>query len=253
VFWIVNEIRMVLECSDFYSPTPDRFPDFQTVSRARHFAFGQGLPGSAWQSRTVVHYPELSLAQNFPRLSVAASEHLRTGVAFPLYVGKRVLGVIEMFTAEPRDLAPATQEFLFALGGQIGVFLERFYAGRTLQAADAQFVLLAEAASLAIFTIDDQSNILFANPAVEKVFGYKAEELIGGKLTVVMPEYLRHVHEHGLARYVATGQRHVSWDGVSLPGLHKNGHEIPLVISFGEFVRAGKRVFTGFAKPSDAE
>lgn len=170
MFWIVNEIRMVLECSDFYSPTPDRFPDFQTVSRARHFAFGQGLPGSAWQSRTVVHYPELSLAQNFPRLSVAASEHLRTGVAFPLYVGKRVLGIIEMFNAEPRDLAPATQEFLVALGGQIGVFLERFYAGRTLQAADAQFVLLAEAASLAIFTIDDQSNILFANPAVEKVF-----------------------------------------------------------------------------------
>src|SRR5437588_3675476 len=190
-------------------PTPDSFADFQIVSRARHFAFGQGLPVSAWQSRTVVHYPELSLAQNFPRLSVAASEHLRTGVAFPLYVGKRVLGIIEMFNAEPRDLAPATHEFLFALGGQIGVFLERFYAGRTLQAADAQFVLLAEAASLA--------------------------------------------HEHGLARYVATGQRHVSWDGVSLPGLHKNGHEIPLVISFGEFVRAGKRVFTGFAKPSGTE
>jgi len=68
-----------------------------------------------------------------------------------------------------------------------------------------------------------------------------------------MPEYLRHVHEHVLARYVATGQRHVSWDGVSPPGLHKNGHEIPLVISFGEFVRAGKRVFTGFAKPSGTE
>jgi len=103
---------------------------------------------------------------------------------------------------------------------------------------------------LAIFTIDDQSNILFANPAVEKVFGYKGEELIGGKLTVVMPEYLRHVHEHGLARYVATGQRHVSWDGVSLPGLHKNGHEIPLVISFGEFVRGGKRGAAGCAWPS---
>ena len=68
---------------------------------------------------------------------------------------------------------------------------------------------------MAIFTIDDQSNILFANPAVEKVFGHKAEELIGGKLTVVMPECLRHVHEHGLARYAATGQRHVSWDGVA--------------------------------------
>jgi hypothetical protein len=31
------------------------------------------------------------------------------------------------------------------------------------------------------------------------------------------------VHERGLARYVATVQRHMSWDGVPLPGLHKNG------------------------------
>jgi hypothetical protein len=49
---------------------------------------------------------------------------------------------------------------------------------------------------------------------------------------------------------VATGQRHVGWDGIPLPGLHKNGEEIPLMISFGEFLRAGKRVFTGFAKPA---
>ncbi len=63
-----------------------------------------------------------------------------------------------------------------------------------------------------------------------------------------MPEYLRHVHERGLSRYVVTGERHISWDGVPLPGLHKNGQEISLIISFGEFLRAGKRVFTGFAK-----
>ena len=64
-----------------------------------------------------------------------------------------------------------------------------------------------------------------------------------------MPEYLRHVHEHGLARYVATGQRHVSGRRIA-PGLHKNGHEIPLVISFGEFVRGGKRGAAGCAWPS---
>jgi PAS domain-containing protein len=52
----------------------------------------------------------------------------------------------------------------------IGMFFDGFdlYVAATVQAADAQFVLLAEAASLAIFTIDDQSNILFANPAVER-------------------------------------------------------------------------------------
>jgi PAS domain S-box-containing protein len=99
-----------------------------------------------------------------------------------------------------------------------------------------------------VFTIDEQSNIIFVNSAVEKIFGYKPEELIGGKLTVVMPEYLRHVHEHALRRYVLTGQRHISWEGVPLPGLHKNGTEITLVIAFGEFLRKGGRVFTGFVR-----
>jgi PAS domain S-box-containing protein len=247
-FWIVNELRMVLECAAFYSPTPNSFKNFETVSRARHFTFGEGLPGSAWKTRSVVCFPDVSKEENFPRLSVAALEHLHTGVAFPLYVGKKVLGVVEVFSLERRALAQATEDFLFALGGQMGVFLERLSAGKSLEAANAQFLLVAEAASLAVFTIDEQSTILFANSFVGRVFGYSPGELIGKKLTLVMPEYLRHVHERGLAHYVATGQRHVSWDGIPLPGLHKNGEEIPLVISFGEFLRGGKRVFTGFAK-----
>jgi len=159
-----------------------------------------------------------------------------------------VLGVVEIFSRERRVLAPATQDFLFPLGGQMGVFLERLSAGKSLEAANAQFLLVAEAASVAVFTIDEQSTILFANPFVEQLFGYSPTELIGKKLTLVMPEYLRHVHERGLSRYVVTGERHISWDGVPLPGLHKNGQEISLIISFGEFLRAGKRVFTGFAK-----
>jgi PAS domain S-box-containing protein len=247
-FWIVNELRMVLECAAFYSPTPNSFKNFETVSRARRFTFGEGLPGSAWKTRSVVCFPDVSKEENFPRLSVAALEHLHTGVAFPLYVGKKVLGVVEVFSLERRALAQATEDFLFALGGQMGVFLERLSAGKSLEAANAQFLLVAEATSLAVFTIDEQSSILFANRFVEQLFGYGPEELIGKKLTLVMPEYLRHVHECGVAHYVATGQRHVSWDGIPLPGLHKNGEEIPLMISFGEFLRGGKRVFTGFAK-----
>jgi len=64
---------------------------------------------------------------------------------------------------------------LFALGGQIGVFLERLAADRALDSADAQFRLLAHVASAAVFTIDEKSIVLFANSAVARVFGYKPE------------------------------------------------------------------------------
>src|SRR5437667_4385176 len=119
------------------------------------------------------------------------------------------------------------KEFLLALGGQMGVFLERLAADRALDSADAQFRLVAQAASVAVFTIDEQSNILFVNSAVERIFGYRPEELIGGKLTVVMPEYLRHVHEHALRRYVRTGQRHISW-GCSSAGAAQEWNRNPV-------------------------
>jgi PAS domain S-box-containing protein len=108
--------------------------------------------------------------------------------------------------------------------------------------------VIAETASDAIITIGDDSIIRFANPAAEKIFGYALKELIGQSLTMLMPEYLRHLHRSALKRYIATGERHVTWDAVGLPGLHKSGREIPLELSFGEFFENGQRFFTGIAR-----
>src|SRR5829696_3320574 len=65
---------------------------------------------------------------------------------------------------------------------------------------------------------------------------------------MLMPEYLRHLHHAGLGRYVETGRKHIAWEAVELPGLHKSGQEIPLELSFGEFTRDGQRYFTGIAR-----
>ena len=118
-----------------------------------------------------------------------------------------------------------------------------------LDAPLTQFEALASSAPDAIFTIDEQSIILFANPAVKRVFGYDPDELIGQPMTALMPERFRAQHAQGLARYIRTGRKNIPWTGVALPGLTRDGREIPLEISFGEYVREdGTRVFTGFAR-----
>lgn len=108
--------------------------------------------------------------------------------------------------------------------------------------------VIADMASDAIITINEESTILFVNRATSKIFGYTAEELIGSQLTMLMPEYLRHLHSAGLRDYIATGQKHISWEAIELPGLHKSGKELILELSFGEFQKDGYRFFTGIAR-----
>jgi PAS domain S-box-containing protein len=108
--------------------------------------------------------------------------------------------------------------------------------------------VIADTASDAIITIDENSTILFVNHAAERIFGYARTELIGQSLTMLMPEYLRHLHRAGLQRHIATGERHIAWQAVELPGLHKSGREVPLELSFGDFTEDGGRFFTGIAR-----
>jgi PAS domain S-box-containing protein len=118
-----------------------------------------------------------------------------------------------------------------------------------LRQSEERYRVVAETASDAIFMIDADSQILFANSAAEKIFGYAGDEMLGEPLTMLMPEHLRGVHRASLKRYVDTGRRHLtSWEAIQLPGLHKSGREIPLEISFGEFTREGERFFTGFVR-----
>ncbi|HEX8293113.1 MAG TPA: PAS domain S-box protein [Pyrinomonadaceae bacterium] len=125
---------------------------------------------------------------------------------------------------------------------------QRRRAEEKLQESEERFRTLAETAADVIVTIDGESRILFINPAAERVFGYRPEELAGQSLSVLMPEYLRRLHQAGLSRYMETGRRHINWDGVELPGLHREGHEVPLEVSFGEFRRGDGHVFTGIIR-----
>lgn len=126
--------------------------------------------------------------------------------------------------------------------------IESQRAEAALRESEEHYRAVAEAATDAIITIDSDSTILIVNPATERIFGYSTEEMIGQPLTMLMPEYLRHLHKAGITRYMETGRKHIGWSAAQLPGLHKTGNEVPLEISFAEFTRNGRRFFTGIAR-----
>jgi PAS domain S-box-containing protein len=117
-----------------------------------------------------------------------------------------------------------------------------------LKAIQGRYRVIADTAPDAIITIDDHSRIISANPAIEEIFGYKPDDIIGRHITLLMPDRLRDSHQAAMRRYLETGRRSFNWQLVDLPGLHKNGYEIPLEISYGEFVLDGKHFFSGFIR-----
>jgi PAS domain S-box-containing protein len=246
--WRVDYSSVLLRCVEFWRAAPDTMPQFEKVTRSRSFSIGEGLPGTVWQSRRPEWIIDIREHTNFPRASVARLETLVSGVATPVINNGRVTGVFEFFSSARREPESDLMDFLWSVGAQVGLYLDRLRVEEALTGAEAQFKTVAHAALDGIVTIDEASTILFVNPIVERIFGYMRVELIGQKLTLLMPDYLRRVHEKGIQRYLETGRRHISWDGIHLPGLHKHGHEIPLVIAFGEFVRDGRRIFSGYIR-----
>jgi len=121
-------------------------------------------------------------------------------------------------------------------------------AEEALRESEERYRIVAETASDAIITVDQEGAILLVNRAAEKIFGYSASELLGQELTMLMPDYLREMHLAGFKRYIETGARHVTWKGMEMLGLHRNGKEIPVEVSFGEFSKDGRHVFTGIIR-----
>ena len=113
---------------------------------------------------------------------------------------------------------------------------------------ESRFNIVAETATDGIISIDDQSTIRYANPAAAQMFGYELAEMLGKNLTALMPKRLGQIHLTSLGRYLATGQRHISWRAIELAGLHKSGQEFPIEISFAEDIRNGRHFFTGIVR-----
>ncbi len=118
----------------------------------------------------------------------------------------------------------------------------------SLQQSEELQRTITETAADGIITMDAGSRILSANPAAERIFGYKAEELIGMNLSMLMPERFRAGHHAGIKRFLTSGEKRIPWGGIEFPGLHKNGQEIPLEISFGMFSLEEESVFTGIIR-----
>ena len=97
----------------------------------------------------------------------------------------------------------------------------------------------------AIIIIDDKGLIRTLNPAVEKMFGFSGDGLIGRNVNVLMPEPFRSRHDGYLRHHLETGERKIIGIGRQVMARRKNGAIFPVHLSVSAFEAEGQKYFTG--------
>src|SRR5215204_5904508 len=127
--------------------------------------------------------------------------------------------------------------------------MRRLFAHRQLdeelRKSEARYRTVLDAAFDAIVTITPEGIVHWFNGGAERIFGYRAEEVIGQPVTLLMPERYRELCVGGLHRYLRTGEARIVGGTTELVGLRKDGSEFPIEMSLGESVEDGEQSFTG--------
>jgi PAS domain S-box-containing protein len=78
----------------------------------------------------------------------------------------------------------------------------------------------------AILFTDRDGTVYLWNSGAEAIFGYKAEEIQGKNLDLIIPEKLRQRHWEGYQRVMKTGETRYGKELLKVPALRKDGRII---------------------------
>ena len=101
----------------------------------------------------------------------------------------------------------------------------------------------------AVVTVDGGQQVIVFNPAAERMFGYRADEVCGGPLQRLLPSRFHAVHEHNVAAFQQSGVSSRTKDArMEIVGLRKDGTEFPLESTVARVTVGGQTLFTAILR-----
>ncbi len=235
-YWEVDSNREAMRFITSWKRPGRDTSAFEATAPQVTYRRGEGLAGRVWEMAAPVAMPDLA-GDSSPRAAAALAVGLHGIVGFPVRSGRPVVGMISLHAWAARDLDDGLIAVMSDVGSQIGEFVERKRAEIALQESEKRIRSVLDNVSDGLATIDLTGVIESANPAVNKLFGYSEQELIGQQADILIAT----THRSAFDNYL---QRRLKLD-IPVSGAHetmgkrKNGSLFPL-----EFVVSSMQVGT---------
>ncbi len=168
---------------------------------------------------------------------------------FPLRTGRgNVLGTLCLYDIRPRNIVKRELGLLLLFSERVIAHLE---LGRELahtRASEAKFRSIAESAHDALIVIGEDERIIEVNPAVERMFGWTREALLGQPVERIMPKRYHQRHHESMAQFIHRGTSDKFGRARQFEAVRRDGTEFPIEISISGFKAGDKWIFTGFIR-----
>ncbi|MGQ3072890.1 MAG: PAS-domain containing protein [Ferrovibrionaceae bacterium] len=119
---------------------------------------------------------------------------------------------------------------------------------REVEAQTVRFKAIFDNVLDAIITINESGGIESFNPAAERLFGYRAEDVLRRNVKLLVAEPHSSAHDGYLRRYLQTGERHVIGRTREMTARRADGSQIDVDLSVNEYNLGGQRLFVGILR-----
>ena len=150
----------------------------------------------------------------------------------------RPFGILGAHTARARVFSQDDVHFLQAIANVFSQVIEHNRAIEEVHRNANWLERLIETTQDAVVSIDRRGCIVLFNAAAERVFGYRADEVVGHKVNDLMAEPYATEHDGYIARYEETGEPRAIGRIRSVKGRRKSGETFPLELSVTQVATA---------------
>jgi PAS domain S-box-containing protein len=171
--WLTSRGRDSLTCLGVWHQEKLNVPKFLETCTDTSAAYDIGLPDQVIACEAPAYVSDISTAIWSERAQVAAAEGFKSAFGYPLRADNTIVGVIEFYSRQSKEVVQDLLSMLDALSSQIGQFIKRKQAEEKLAQSNAIMQALSRAQSQFIVTGDLETALNQLLPDIIRITGSK--------------------------------------------------------------------------------